>query len=391
MRTVTLLLLLSVMSTQAPTKEVVTVGKPPSAPYSHAIKSGGLIYVSGTLAQDASGAIVGKGDVAAQTKRTLERVGEILTAAGSSLDHAVAVTIYLKSVADFQAMNDAYRPFWKKDPPTRTTVIADSPLPDALIEISVVAVPKGAERIAILPDGWKPSPNPYSYAIKTGQTVFLSGLVARNGRDNTFVEGTVASQTATVLDNAGELLKAAGLTLANVVSSRIYLTDLGPFQEMNGVYRKYFTSGPPARATVKAGLAGPQALVEITLVASTAAKEVVSDGRATNPNLSAAIRAGNRLYVSGMLGNTPETKGNVAAQTTETLARLRKALEAGGCTPADVVDSLVYLTDMQNFAAMNGVYRPFFEQNFPARATVQSGLVGDGLVEIMFTAECPKK
>jgi 2-iminobutanoate/2-iminopropanoate deaminase len=92
-----------------------------------------------------------------------------------------------------------------------------------------------------------------------------------------------------------------------------------------------------------------------------------------------------------MLGNTPETKGDTAAQTRETLSRIRKALEAGGCTPADVVDSLVYLTDLQNYAAMNDAYRPFFERDFPARATVQSGLVGDGLVEIMVSAECPKK
>jgi reactive intermediate/imine deaminase len=391
MRAFTLLLMLSVMSTQVPTKEAITIGKPPAAPYSHAIKAGGLIYVSGTLAQDASGAIVGKGDIGAQTTRALERIREILTAAGSSLEQAVAVTIYLKSVGDFPAMNDAYRRFWKTDPPTRTTVIADSPLADALIEISMVAVPNGAERVVVRPDGWKPSPNPYSYAIKTGETVFLAGLVARNGRDNTFVEGGVASQTATILDNAGELLKAAGLTHANVVSARVYLTDLGPFQEMNGVYRKYFSSGPPARATVKAGLAGAQALVEITLVASSAAKEVVSDGRAANPNLSAAIRAGSKLYVSGMLGNTPETKGDAGAQTRETLGRIRKALEAGGCTPADVVDSLVYLTDLQNYGAMNDVYRPFFEKNFPARATVQSGLVGDGLVEIMVSAECARK
>jgi aminoacrylate peracid reductase len=391
MRALTVLLLFSVMSTQAPNKEVVTVGKPPAGPFSPAIKAGGLIYLSGVLAQDASGTLVGKGDIGAQTKRVLERINDVLTAAGSSLDQAVAVTIYLKSVGDFAAMNEAYKPFWKKDPPTRTTVIADLVLPEALIEISVVAVPKGAERVVILPEGWKPSPNPYSYAIKTGQTLFLSGLIARNGKDNTFVDGTVASQTATVLDNAGELLKAAGMTHANVVSSRVYLTDLGPFQEMNAVYRKYFTAGPPARATVKAGLAGQQALVEITLVASSAAKEVVSDGRAANANLSAAIRAGNKLYVSGMLGNTPETKGDAGAQTRETLSRIRKALEAGGCTPADVVDSLVYLTDLQNYAAMNEVYRPFFERDFPARATVQSGLVGDGLVEIMASAECPKK
>ena len=55
-------------------------------------------------------------------------------------------------------------------------------------------------------------------------------------------------------------------------------------------------------------------------------------------------------------------------------------------------DSVVYLTDMKNFAAMNDAYRPFFERDFPARATVQTGLVAaDGLVEIMVTAGCPAK
>jgi reactive intermediate/imine deaminase len=380
------------MSMQPPTKEIVTAGPLPLGPFSTAVKAGGLIYVSGTLAQDASGAIVGKGDIGAQTRRVLERTREVLTAAGSSLDQVVATTIYLKSAGDFAGMNDVYRTFWTKDLPTRTTVVADVVLPDALVEMTMIAVPNGAERVVVQAPGWKPSPNPYSYAIRTGDTLFLSGLVARNVRDNSFNSGDVASQTATVLESAGELLRAAGMTHANVVSSRVYMPDVGPFQQMNEVYRKFFPSAPPARATVKAALATPQPLVEITLIASSSPKEVIDDGRPVNPNLSAAIRAGSRVFVSGMLGNTPETKGDVAAQTKETLARIRRALEAAGCSPADVVDSLVYLPDLKDFAAMNDVYRPFFERNFPARATVQSGLVaGDGLVEIMVTAERPPK
>jgi enamine deaminase RidA (YjgF/YER057c/UK114 family) len=170
----------------------------------------------------------------------------------------------------------------------------------------------------------------------------------------------------------------------------VYLPDVANFQQMNDAYRKYFPSAPPARATVKAGLAGSQYVVEITMVASSAERQTISDGRPPNPNLSAGIRAGQRIYLSGMLGNTPETKGDVAAQTRETLARIRRTLEAAGCTPADVVDSLVYLTDVRNFAAMNDVYRGFFQRDFPARATVQTGLVAsDGLVEIMMTAVKP--
>jgi 2-iminobutanoate/2-iminopropanoate deaminase len=262
--------------------------------------------------------------------------------------------------------------------------------PDALVEISMVAVPKGAERVVVHPQGWVASPNPYSYAIRSGDTVFLSGLVSRNGRDNSVVSGDVATQTAVVLDNAKALLEAAGLTLANVVSSRIFLPDGASFQTMNEVYRKYFNAAPPARATVISGLAGSQYAVEITLVASSSPKKVIDDGRPVNPNLSAAVRAGDAVYVAGMLGNTPQTAGDVSAQTRETLARIDRALAAAGCSRAAVVESIVYLTDAKSFSMMNEAYRAFFEREFPARATVRTGLVApDGLVEIMVTARCP--
>jgi aminoacrylate peracid reductase len=65
-------------------KEIVNPGKAPSVPYSRAVKAGGLIYLSGTLAQDDTGGVLSKGDVAAQTRRVLERMREVLTAAGSS-------------------------------------------------------------------------------------------------------------------------------------------------------------------------------------------------------------------------------------------------------------------------------------------------------------------
>jgi reactive intermediate/imine deaminase len=386
------LLTILAMSTQSPTKTIVTVGTPPVSPYSQAVKGGGLIYVSGTLSQDAAGDVAPKGDIKGQTTRVIERMRALLTAAGSSLEHVVAVTVYLKSAGDFAAMNDAYRGFWPKDPPTRTTVVADLVLADALVEISMVAVPTGAERVVIHPAGWSASPSPYSYAIRAGDTLFMSGLVSRNGKDNAVLTGDVPTQTAVVLDNATEILKAAGMTLANVVSARVYLPDGATFQQMNTAYRQYFASAPPARATVIAGLAGSQYNVEITLVASSSPKRVIDDGRPANPNLSAAIRAGDRVYLSGMLGNTPETKGDVGAQTRETLSGIRGALTAAGCSPADVHDAVVYLTDIKTFPAMNDAYRAFFEQEFPARATLQTGLVAaDGLVEIMVTAGCAAK
>jgi aminoacrylate peracid reductase len=384
------LLSCALIAMQKPTKQIVNAGPPPVGPYSPAITAGGLVYISGTLAQDASGALVGKGDIAAQTRRVIERMREVLVSAGSSLEQVVSITVYLKSAADFQAMNDTYRTFWPSAPPTRTTVITDLVLPDALIEMSMIAVPNGAGRMVIHPDGWQKAPNPYSYGIKTGETLFMSGLISRNGRDNTVVPGDVTAQTRVVLDNAADILKAAGMTHANVVSARVFLPDATAFQQMNDTYRTYFPSEPPARATVKAGLTSDQYVVEITMIASSSVRRPVSDGSSPNPNLSAAIIAGGRVYLSGVLGNTADNRGDTAAQTRETLSRIRRTLQAAGCTPADVVDGIVYLTDLKNYPAMNDAYRAFFERSFPARATVGVGLVApEGLVEIMLTAVKP--
>lgn len=354
-------------------------------PFSAATKADGLIYVSGTLAQ--------QGDIKAQTKSVLDQMGQALTKAGSSMAMAAAVHVYLKNASDFAAMNEVYRTYWPKDPPVRTTIVADLVRPTALVEMSMVAIPNGGDRQVIHPAAWIKSANPYSYGIKTGSTLFMAGLVSRNGKDNSVVEGDLTTQAKTVLDNAGEILSAAGMTFDNVVSSRVYITDNTRFQEMNKVYTTYFTKQPPARATVIAPLMGPQYQIEITLTASSLPKQVfatpAADGTPGKPSpiLSSAVKVGNRLYLSGLLGNTKETIGNPEAQTREIMARVERTMKAAGYTWTDVVDGIVYITDLKYYDPMNAAYRAAIGKDFPARATVRTGLVGsDGLVEIMFVA-----
>ena len=354
-------------------------------PFSAATKADGLIYVSGTLAQ--------QGDIKAQTKSVIDQISQTLTKAGSSLPMVAAVHVYLKNASDFAAMNEVYRTYWPKDPPVRTTIVADLVRANALVEMSMVAIPNGGNRQVIHPSSWMTSPNPYSYGIKTGSTLFLSGLVSRNGKDNSVVEGDLTTQAKTVLDNAREILSAAGMTFDNVVSSRVYITDNTKFQEMNKVYTTYFTKEPPARATVIAPLMGPQYQIEITLTASSLPKQVfttpAADGSPGKPSpiLSSAVKVGNRLYVSGILGNTKENLGNAEAQTKELMGRIERTLKAAGFGWNDVVDGIVYITDLKYYDPMNAAYRAAIAKDFPARATVKTGLVGaDGLVEIMFVA-----
>ena len=396
MRTFAILgmLLVATTMTFAQSSSKQTFGANPNLPFSGAVKAGGLIYVAGTIGP-ASGELA-KGDIKAQTKQTLDNISATLATAGSSMANAASMLVYLRNASDFAAMNEVYSTYWPKDPPARTTVIVTQPLAvaDGLIEISAVAVPNGAERKVIHPSDWVKSPNPYSYGIKSGDTLFLSGLVSRNGKDNTTVKGDITAQTKTVLDNGAAILKEAGMSFADVVSARIYLTDDTTFQAMNTTYRTYFPTVPPARATVKAGLTTPDYVVEISMVAvKDGSRKAITtpnaDGSAgtANPNLSSAIQVGNRLYVSGTLGNTAANKGDVKAQTQELLARVGRTLKAAGFDWPNIVDGVVYLPDMTRFQDMNAAYREAFTKDFPARATIGTGLMGaDAAVEIMFTA-----
>lgn len=114
-----------------------------------------------------------------------------------------------------------------------------------------------------------PAPiGPYSQAIRAGQTVFLSGQIALDPATGQLVEGSLADETERVMQNLRAVLTAAGLGFGHVAKVTIFLTDMAFFQEVNGVYGRYFEGlTPPARETVAvAGL--PRGVrVEISAIA----------------------------------------------------------------------------------------------------------------------------
>jgi 2-iminobutanoate/2-iminopropanoate deaminase len=367
-------------------RKVVNVDGVSDTGASAAVVAGGLIFTSAVAGVAAGAPQTGAPDVRAQTKSALEQLRGVLTSAGSSLGQTAAVTVYLRAASDFEAMNGVYREAFGDRPPTRTTVVTGLP-PGQLVRMSAVAVPDGASRETLHPAGWIKSPRPYSYIVRAGNFVFFSGLVSRRGTNDQPVPGPVSTQTSTILDNAGTLLRTAGLTFADVVSARVFLTDDSIFEAMNDEYRKYFTTNPPARATGVTGLMGNDALVEITLIASIEPKQVIGPPVSPSLPLSSAVRAGDFLFLSGVLGNTDTNTGDLTAQTREVVARTRRTLEGVGLSFGHVVDNLVYLTDVWQQRRVDEVTREIFPTDPPARTVVGAKLVTRaGLVEMMMTA-----
>ena len=102
---------------------------------------------------------------------------------------------------------------------------------------------------------------------------------------------------------------------------------------------------------------------------------------------SAALRAGQLLFVSGQVPLDPATgrmvEGDIGAHTRRVLENVRALLEAAGLSFAQVVRTTVFLADMNDFQAMNEVYATFFSEPYPARSTVQAArLPRDARIEI---------
>ena len=109
---------------------------------------------------------------------------------------------------------------------------------------------------------------PYSSALRVGSLLFVSGQVPVDPDTGAMVEGTLGDQTRRVLLNMQALVEAAGLTMAHVVRTTVYLADMNDFGAMNEVYRTFFTEPFPARSTVQAARLPRDSRIEIDAIAS---------------------------------------------------------------------------------------------------------------------------
>ena len=121
-------------------KAIIPAGSaPPMAPYSPGVKAGDTVYVSGVLAMDADGAIVGEGDVRAQTRCVIEAIKSVVEAAGGQLSDVAFNHVFIADLDDYAAMNEIYKEYFGTNSPARYCIRADLVKPEFLVEISSTA------------------------------------------------------------------------------------------------------------------------------------------------------------------------------------------------------------------------------------------------------------
>ncbi len=229
---------------------------------------------------------------------------------------------------------------------------------------------------------------PYSPGILTEDFLYVSGQGAKDAAGQ--IPPDTEGQLRNVLENVRMVVEAAGLTMEHVVYTQVYLTGGVDEAPLDRVFRKYFPKAPPARSTINV-VKLPATPVEISAVAvrDLSRRTVVTPpGNEAGAAFSAAVRAGDRLYLSGVFGRDPNT-GRIpedpAEQVRLALSHLERTLKAAGVGFANMVFVNPYLTGNIPMRVMNEVYAGRFEfGNTPARATIQVAALPGG-ANIEFT------
>lgn len=108
---------------------------------------------------------------------------------------------------------------------------------------------------------------PYSQAIQVGNLIYTSGQIPIDPATGQLVEGGIKEQTRQSLSNIQAILQEAGLTMASVVKTTVFMADMADFADMNSIYAEFFTEPYPARSAVAVKTLPKNALVEIEVVA----------------------------------------------------------------------------------------------------------------------------
>ena len=260
----------------------------------------------------------------------------------------------------------------------------------------------------------------YSEASLANGLVFAAGQLASDFKTGVpqearkhpnfpFHGSDIKLQTDFVLKNMAKTFKAAGTSFDNVIKAQVFLMDLNDFNGFDEVWKQHFKVPPPRTTIGTTGLLVKDTLVEIDLIATLPDKpgKVVKSG-APKPlaNYSEAMQVGDLVFAAGQLAsdfktgvpasakrgeNFPFYGSDIQLQTEFVLENLKKTFETAGSSLDHVVKAQVFLTDLNDFAGFDQVWKRYFKVPPPRTTVGTSGLlVRETLVEIDLIGYVPR-
>ncbi len=343
-----------------------------------------------------------------QTRQCLKNIKAIVESIDHVMDDAVKITIFLKDIADINAVDEVYPTFFKGPLPTRTTVAVAALPMDALVQIeAVISNGEGTYPQASL-DLIKVSRNTenapkglYSQTAAFSHYNNISGQLPIDPKSGKMVAGGIKEQTEQCLSNIKAILESINHVMNDVVKTTIFLKNISDIDTVNEVYTTFFPRYLPARTTVAVSALPMDALVQIDTV--------VSHGDGTPPQLPEdtrllVIEAGNTEnapkgpysqsvafshynHISGQLPLDPKTNkiidGGVKEQAKQCLKNIKAIIESVDHVMDDVVKINIALNNIADIEAVNEVYTAFFTGDLPARTVIGvSAIPMEALVQI---------
>jgi reactive intermediate/imine deaminase len=260
----------------------------------------------------------------------------------------------------------------------------------------------------------------YSEASLASGLVFAAGQLASDFKTGVpqearkhpnfpFYGSDIKQQTDYILKNMARTFKAAGTSLDNVIKAQVFLMDLNDFNGFDEVWKQHFKVPPPRTTIGTTGLLVKDTLVEIDLIATLPDKPgKVIKSAAPKPlaNYSEAMQVGDLIFAAGQLAsdfktgvpasarrgeNFPFYGSDIQLQTEFVLENLKKTFEAAGSSLDHVVKAQVFMTNLNDFAGFDQVWKRYFKAPPPRTTVGTSGLlVRETLVEIDLIGYVPR-
>ena len=313
-------------------------------------------------------------DYYTKTIRCIKGIQQSLKLADIDIQNIVQAWVMLEDLTGMKDMSRAWNEMFPENPPARTTFgVANIP-GDSQMEITAIAYTDLSEREMIGPED-----RAYSLGVKTGTTVYFSGIGSSKpdgGQHDTFEE-----QTRQAMKNTESALHEAGLGFENVVWCNIYLDRYENLGIFDTVYREFIESGnEPARVAVFVEEIPGGNHVEITCIATTdiqSRKIVRPPGMKYDSNemdliASPGVWAGNILYLSGQHGALPAegiATADLETQFHQMMQNHKHVLDAAGIGFENIVSGNVYLRNVNDYDPMNKIYQKYFVSNGPGVRT----------------------
>jgi enamine deaminase RidA (YjgF/YER057c/UK114 family) len=260
----------------------------------------------------------------------------------------------------------------------------------------------------------------YSEASQAGDFVLAAGQLASDWKNGVpaearrhanfpFYSSDIKLQTDYILKNLVKTFKAAGTSLDSVVKAQVFLMDLNDFAGFDEVWRNYFKSPPPRTTVGTTGLLVKDTLVEIDLIAALPDNSItaIKSGAPTPlANYSEAVRIGDFVFAAGQFAsdfksgvpatarraeNFPFYGSDIELQTEFILQNLKRTFEAAGSSLDHIVKAQVFMTNLNDFAGFDQVWKRYFKVPPPRTTVGTTGLlVRETLVEIDLIGYVPR-